>query len=92
MSASPLDPTLPASRHLPYPRLSDTVAEAVHQKLLDIISLLHDGRLTEDQLDEIKAGLSLQNANTEALHRFPLSNADGPAYALSLNRMPTRDR
>jgi hypothetical protein len=92
MTASLPDPKPPTSRQLSYPRLGEAVAEAVRQKLLDIVSLLHDGQLTEDQLEEVKAGLSLQNANTEVLHRFPLSNADEPAFALAMNRMPNRDR
>lgn len=91
MSASLRDPTPPAVQPS-YPRLGDADAEEVRQKLLDVVLLLHGGQLTEDQLAEVRKGLSLQSANTEVLHRFRLNNADEPAFALSMNRMPSRDR
>jgi hypothetical protein len=57
---------------------------AVNQKLIDVVSLLHSEGLSEAQLNEISANITIQTANTEKLHRFVLRNADEPAFSIQL--------
>ena len=72
-----------------YPLLDNATRAALNEQLARIVSLLHAGHLTEDQTREFVQTLEAQSAAIEQLHRFPLSNADEPAFVMSLAG-PTR--
>jgi hypothetical protein len=55
---------------------------AVNEKLIEIVSLLHGQKLSAEQLAELTSAMAIQTANTQRLHRFPLRNADEPAFAV----------
>lgn len=70
-------------RESSYPSLDEAARAALNQQLANIVSLLHAGHLTEAQRREFVQTLEPQSVALERLHRFPLSNADEPAFVLS---------
>lgn len=71
------------ARESSYPPLDEATRAAFNRQLANIVSLLHAGRLTEGQERELVRTLEAQSIAIERLHRFPLSNADEPAFVLS---------
>jgi hypothetical protein len=63
-----------------YPELAPAAIAAVNEKLIEIVSLRHGGRLTPEQIAELAAAVATQTANVEKLHRFPLRNSDEPCF------------
>ncbi|SEF09210.1 hypothetical protein SAMN05444161_8238 [Rhizobiales bacterium GAS191] len=63
-----------------YPQLDPAAIRAINKKLIEIVSLLHQGGISDAQLRELTACVRAQTANIETLHRFSLSNADEPAF------------
>ena len=64
----------------PYPLLSPEQAAAIDERLVEIVSLRHGGRLSDAQLSELRTCMRVQTQNAEALHRFVLTNADEPVF------------
>ena len=71
------------ARESGYPPLDEASRAALNRQLAQIVSLLHAGHLTEGQERELVQTLEAQSVAIERLHRFPLSNADEPAFVLS---------
>lgn len=71
------------ARESSYPSLDEATRAALNRQLANIVSLLHAGHLTEGQEREFVQTLEAQTVAIERLHRFPLSNADEPAFVLS---------
>jgi methionyl-tRNA formyltransferase len=78
------DPLSPSSQKANYPQLSASALEALNEKLVEIVALLQREELTDEQSRELAASIKTQTANTEKLHRFPLTNANEPAFALTI--------
>jgi len=78
------------SHPLPYPSQSAAGVEIVRRRLMEILSLLHCGHLTDAQMREAEAALALQVGNCETVHQFPLKNSHEPAFALALSRVDAR--
>lgn len=51
-------------------------------RLVEIVSLRHQGGLAPAQLDEVAAAVEAQLSATERLHQFVLTNADEPAFTM----------
>lgn len=66
-----------------YPTLTLQQLTEINTRLAEIVSLCHAGSLTKAQLTELCAAVELQTGHAEALHRFPLRNADEPAFIRS---------
>jgi hypothetical protein len=86
------EPSRMASQRNPYPQLGASAVAALNRQLVEIVSLLHGGNLTEAQMREVTASVAVQTANVEKLHQFSLSNADEPAFAAVLTRATADDR
>jgi len=63
-----------------YPELDAAQIASTNQHLVAISALRHPGKLTAAQLADLTAAMELQTRHLETLHRFPLSNADEPAF------------
>ena len=61
-----------------YPLLNPDQAARLNAKLGEIVAIRHAGRLTDAQVSELAVALERQTSDAEALHRFPLTNADEP--------------
>jgi hypothetical protein len=66
-----------------YPPLDPAQIAAINAKLVAIAALRHPGDLTADQLADLTAAVEQQTRHLETLHRFPLNNADEPAFVRS---------
>ena len=78
------DPLNPTSQKAVYPQLSASALAMLNEKLVEIIALLQREELTYEQAQELAASIKIQTANTEKLHQFPLTNANEPAFALTI--------
>jgi methionyl-tRNA formyltransferase len=78
------DPVSPSSQNATYPQLSASALAALNEKLVEIVALLQRGELSSEQSRELAASIRTQIANTEKLHQFPLTNANEPAFALTI--------
>jgi hypothetical protein len=76
------------SQEAAYPQLSASAVAVLNEKLVDVVALLQREELTDEHLRELTASIELQIANTEKLHQFPLTNADEPAFALTIGVAP----
>ena len=63
-----------------YPLLEPEQAAQLNEALVEIVAAQHAGRLTEAQLAVLRAAIEQQTRDAEALHRFPLANADEPVF------------
>ncbi len=70
----------PAPRR--YPALDPAQTSLLNAKLLEVVMLRHPG-LTPRQRADLTAAMEQQTRHLEALHRFPLANADEPAFIRS---------
>ena len=66
-----------------YPALDPEQTAAINAKLVEIAVIRHPGQLTTAQLTDLTAAIQQQTHHHETLHRFPLSNADEPAFIRS---------
>lgn len=78
------DPLGPTPQKANYPQLSASALAALNEKLVEIVALLQRGELTSEQSQELAASIGTQTVNTEKLHQFPLTNANEPAFALTI--------
>ena len=76
----------------PYPELDPEWTSSLNAKLIDIVSLLHGGTLSDAQMREVTACIGVQTANVQTLHRFPLSNADEPAFTVRMTGATEHER
>ena len=67
-----------------YPALDPDEVARLSERLLELVSARFGGALSPGQLDEVRGCVEAQIAATEKLHRFPLTNADEPAFVLDL--------
>jgi hypothetical protein len=67
-----------------YPQPDKVTALAIKEKLIEVVSLLHRGAVSEAQLRELAAGIDAQARNAETLHKFTLTNADEPAFVFRI--------
>ena len=84
MTSQVSDPLGPSSQKATYPQLSASALTALNEKLVEIVALLQREELTNEQSQELEASIRTQIANTEKLHQFPLTNANEPAFALTI--------
>jgi hypothetical protein len=83
--ASPVGDLLSStSQKAAYPQLSASAVAALNEKLVEIVALLQREELTDEQSRELVASIKTQTANTEKIHQFPLTNANEPAFALTI--------
>jgi hypothetical protein len=78
--------TVDETRRVPpptYPPLDPVQTAAINAKLVAIAVLRHPGELTTAQLADLTAAIQQQTRHLETLHRFPLTNADEPAFIRS---------
>ncbi|MFC7399066.1 hypothetical protein ACFQU1_17820 [Chelatococcus sp. GCM10030263] len=80
-----------SARHT-YPQMDPATLAALNAKLIEIVSLLHRQGLSAEQLTELTSAVAIQTANAERLHRFPLRNADEPAFTVFMPEMAARER
>jgi hypothetical protein len=66
-----------------YPSLDSAQLAAINAQLVAIAGLRHPGTLTTAQLADLTAAMEQQTRHLETLHRFPLRNADEPAFIRS---------
>jgi hypothetical protein len=66
-----------------YPSLDPAQLAAINAKLVAIAALRHPVKLTTAQLADLTAAMEQQTRHLETLHRFPLRNADEPAFIRS---------
>jgi hypothetical protein len=78
------DPSSPTSQKANYPQLSASALAALNEKLVEIVALLQRKEFTDEQSQELAAAVKTQTANTEKLHQFLLTNANEPAFALTI--------
>jgi hypothetical protein len=74
---------------VPYPALDPDEVASLSARLFELVSARFGGRLSADQVDEVRGRIQAQIAATEQLHRFPLTNADEPAFVLDLQAEET---
>jgi hypothetical protein len=65
-----------------YPPLDPAQTSTLNAKLLEVVMLRHPG-LTPQQRADLVTAIEQQTRHLEALHRFPLTNADEPAFIRS---------
>ena len=66
-----------------YPQLDSAQTAAINGKLVEVAALRHSGKLTPAQLADLASAIEQQTRHLESLHRFPLTNADEPAFIRS---------
>jgi hypothetical protein len=66
-----------------YPPLDPQQTADINAKLAQIAALRHRGKLTTAHLADLAAAVEQQTRHLETLHRFPLTNADEPAFIRS---------
>jgi hypothetical protein len=66
-----------------YPPLDAAQTAAMNEELVATVALRHPGKLTTAQLADLAAAIEQQTRHLETLHRFPLQNADEPAFIRS---------
>ena len=71
-----------------YPLLDPAQTAAINAKLVKVAALRHPGGLTSAQLTDLTAAMEQQTRHIETLHRFPLTNADEPAFIRAPLRTP----
>lgn len=69
---------------VPYPALDQDEVARLSERLLELVSARFGGRLSPDQVGEVRGRIEAQIAVAEKLHGFPLTNADEPAFVLDL--------
>ncbi len=69
---------------VPYPVLNADEVARLRERLFELVSARFGGRLSPDQVNEVREGIEAQIAVAEKLHGFPLTNADEPAFVLDL--------
>lgn len=74
-----------------YPQLDQLALARLTEKLAEVVSLLHAGRLSSLQVREFTSSLNIQTANCEKLHRVALRNSDEPAFVARLTPTPSDD-
>jgi hypothetical protein len=67
----------------PYGAVDAAALARVADALIDAVSINHGGRLSQAQLDEVRAGILNHLATAERLHRYRLTNADEPAFGFA---------
>jgi hypothetical protein len=65
-----------------YPALDAAETAEMNATLVAVIALRHPG-LTPAQVADLTDAIAQQTRHLEALHRFPLTNADEPAFVRS---------
>ncbi len=55
----------------------------VADALIEAVRINYGGRLSQAQLDDIRAGIHNQLTVAERLHQYPLANADEPAFGFA---------
>jgi Spy/CpxP family protein refolding chaperone len=65
-----------------YPALAPAQTTTLNAKLVEVVMLRHPD-LTAQQRADLAAAMEQQTRHLEALHRFPLTNADEPAFIRS---------
>ena len=83
MASPQLEPSDWTSQEV-YPQPDPDTVAAINEKLAEVVSLLHGGRLSEAQRNEIAGAIALQTANAAKLHDFRLRNANEPAFIAQL--------
>jgi hypothetical protein len=65
-----------------YPPLDPAQTTKLNATLVEVVMLRHPG-LTPQQRADLAAAMEQQTRHLETLHRFPLANADEPAFIRS---------
>ena len=79
MSNETMDKSRQAQPHT-YPPLDAAQMTNINAKLVTIAALRCPGELTTSQLANLTSAIEQQTRHLETLHRFPLGNADEPAF------------
>jgi hypothetical protein len=72
-----------AADTLPYGAMDAEALARVADALIDAVNINHGERLSQAQLDEVRAGILNHLTTAERLHRYPLTNADEPAFGFA---------
>jgi hypothetical protein len=74
--------TEPKPQQRRYPALDPAQTSALNAALVEVVILRHP-TLTPQQRTDLAAAMEQQTRHLETLHRFPLANADEPAFIRS---------